>query len=233
MTTRRAPLIPSGWPMAIAPPFTFTFSGSSPSSRMTWRLCEAKASFSSTRSRSPASTPARASTLRTAGTGPMPMTRGSTPATAPGDEAAERLDAELGGPLGAGDDQRGCPVVDAARVARRDGSVRPEGRLEGGELLRRRVRPRVLVADDVADRHELVVEAALPRRRPHGAAGSRARRRPAPRARPRSARPRSHRSRPSTRAGTSPPCAGSGSASRASCPRRSDCRAGRRARAWP
>ena len=44
--------------------------------------CDAKASLSSTRSRSPTSIPARASALRVAGTGPTPMTAGSTPATA-------------------------------------------------------------------------------------------------------------------------------------------------------
>ena len=58
-TTRRAPLIPSGCPIAIAPPFTFTFEGSRPSSRMTATLCEAKASFSSTRSMSSTARPAR------------------------------------------------------------------------------------------------------------------------------------------------------------------------------
>ena len=62
-TTRRAPLMPSGWPSAIAPPLTFTRSSSRPSSRTTARLCEAKASFSSTRSISPTSTPARAEQL--------------------------------------------------------------------------------------------------------------------------------------------------------------------------
>ena len=44
--------------------------------------CEANASLSSTRSRSATSMPARSSALRVAGTGPMPMTAGSTPATA-------------------------------------------------------------------------------------------------------------------------------------------------------
>src|SRR5512133_1975063 len=60
VTTRRAPLIPSGCPSAIAPPLTLTLSGSRPSSRMTTRLCDAKASFSSTRSNSPAPIPVRA-----------------------------------------------------------------------------------------------------------------------------------------------------------------------------
>src|SRR5213076_123597 len=74
--------MPSGWPSAIAPPLTFTFSESRPSSRITARLCDAKASFSSTRSISSSGTPLRSSSLRTAGIGPMPITRGSTPATA-------------------------------------------------------------------------------------------------------------------------------------------------------
>src|SRR5919197_2135510 len=81
-TTRRAPLIPSGWPIAIAPPFTFTRSGSRPSSRITTRLCEAKASFSSTRSMSAASTPTRSRSFWTAGIGPRPITHGSPPAAA-------------------------------------------------------------------------------------------------------------------------------------------------------
>ena len=64
---------------------------------------------------------------------------------------------------------------------------------------------------------DLLVEAARPRRRPPSGGATRARTRPGPRARRRSARRRSRRSRPSTRAGTSPPSAGSGSASRDAC----------------
>ena len=44
--------------------------------------CEAKASFSSTRSMSFGSRPARSSAFRVDGTGPMPITAGSTPAEA-------------------------------------------------------------------------------------------------------------------------------------------------------
>ena len=44
--------------------------------------CEANASFSSTTSMSPISSPARASALRVAATGPMPMIDASQPATA-------------------------------------------------------------------------------------------------------------------------------------------------------
>ncbi len=68
--------------MAIAPPLTLTFSGSSSSSRMTGSACAAKASFSSTRSMSPTERPARSSALREAGIGPRPIVAGSTPATA-------------------------------------------------------------------------------------------------------------------------------------------------------
>jgi hypothetical protein len=44
----RTPLHPNGWPMAIAPPFTFTSSGFNPRSLMQASDCDAKASFSST-----------------------------------------------------------------------------------------------------------------------------------------------------------------------------------------
>ena len=56
------------------------FSGSSPSSFSTALYCGAKASLTSTRSMSAIVSPARASALRAAGAGPMPMIDGSTPA---------------------------------------------------------------------------------------------------------------------------------------------------------
>ena len=71
-----------GWPSAMAPPLTFTRAGSSFSSRSTARLWAAKASFSSKRSMRSAPSPAFSSALRTAGTGPMPITFGSTAAEA-------------------------------------------------------------------------------------------------------------------------------------------------------
>src|SRR5438045_5735840 len=55
----RTPLHPNGWPMAMEPPLTFTFSRSSPRSCIQAIDCEAKASFSSTRSRSLTVIPAR------------------------------------------------------------------------------------------------------------------------------------------------------------------------------
>ena len=116
-------------------------------------------------------------------------------------------------------DEGGRAVVDAARVPGGDRAVRAKRGLERGELLDRRVRARMLVARRRRRPARARRRTGLPRRQPRAAAGSRARRRPAPPATRRSARRRSRRSRPSTRAGTSPPGAGSGSASRASCPR--------------
>ena len=80
--------MPSGWPIAIAPPLTFT------RSRVEAELADHGEALRRERlvqldevevGRSPI--PSRSSSLRTAGTGPMPITRGSTPATALADEA--------------------------------------------------------------------------------------------------------------------------------------------------
>src|SRR5690606_13036139 len=77
----RAPEQPNGCPSAIAPPFTFTRSGSSSSSRTHATACAANASLSSINRRSAGAMPARSTALRVAGTGPMPIRSGSTPAT--------------------------------------------------------------------------------------------------------------------------------------------------------
>jgi Kef-type K+ transport system membrane component KefB len=77
-----APEQPSGWPMAIAPPLTLTRSGSSLSSSMTAMACAANASLTSTRPRASACQPALASSRVSAGTGPIPMKSGWTPAEA-------------------------------------------------------------------------------------------------------------------------------------------------------
>ena len=78
----RTPLHPSGCPIAIAPPFTFTLFISRPRSRIQASDCEAKASLSSIISRSAIFNPALCNAFFVAGTGPMPITEGSTPATA-------------------------------------------------------------------------------------------------------------------------------------------------------
>ena len=78
----RVPVQPIGWPRAMAPPFTLSLSGAIGTSRVTAITCGAKASLSSTRSTASTVSPVRACSFRRAGTGPMPITRGSTPALA-------------------------------------------------------------------------------------------------------------------------------------------------------
>src|SRR5882672_8285080 len=79
----RAPLAPIAWPIATAPPFTFTFSGFSLSWRVTAIAATAKASFSSTRSTSLSrSQPVFLRSFSTASTGAIITHFGSTPLTA-------------------------------------------------------------------------------------------------------------------------------------------------------
>ena len=77
-----APVAPSGWPIAIAPPLTLVTSWVMPMSFMKRIATAAKASFISKRSMSPTSRPALASALRVAGAGPVSMIVGSAPETA-------------------------------------------------------------------------------------------------------------------------------------------------------
>jgi hypothetical protein len=78
----------------------------------------------------------------------MPITEGSTPATAvvtmraSGFMPLQRITAD--------DDERRCAVVDAARVARRHAAVGIGGerRLQRGQFLDRGVGPRMLVGVD-------------------------------------------------------------------------------------
>src|SRR5438477_285562 len=84
VSASRAPLMPSGWPSAIAPPCGLTKSASSltPSCRKQAMPCEAKASLSSIKSKSEILMPSRSISFLVAGTGPMPMMRGGTAAEA-------------------------------------------------------------------------------------------------------------------------------------------------------
>src|SRR6185503_13191523 len=77
-----APVQPSGWPSAIAPPCTLSLSSGMPSSRWQYTDWLANASLSSNRSISEILSPVLASSFCTAGTGPMPMISGSTPTVA-------------------------------------------------------------------------------------------------------------------------------------------------------
>src|SRR5579859_6691884 len=76
----RQPEAPIGWPIAIAPPLTFTFDVSQPISRLTAIACAANASLISIRSRSLGVQPAFFRHSFEAGIGPTPMMLGSTPA---------------------------------------------------------------------------------------------------------------------------------------------------------
>ena len=77
----RAPVIPNGWPRAIAPPNGLSFSGSMPHSSRHGTTWAANASLSSTTSMSEIVIPARSSTAFTAGIGPRPMISGRIAAT--------------------------------------------------------------------------------------------------------------------------------------------------------
>ena len=76
------------------------------------------------------------------------------------DEPRERTGAERLGLPRAGHDDRSRAVVQATRVPGRHAAVGPKRGLQGGELLGRRVGPRVFVMLDADDRDDLVVEPA-------------------------------------------------------------------------
>ncbi|WVY96981.1 hypothetical protein V8G54_029132 [Vigna mungo] len=79
VATHRAPVAPRGCPIAIAPPLTLIFSGSSPSLFRQYTNWEANASFISKRSISSSSRPAALTATGIAAAGPTPMMAGSTP----------------------------------------------------------------------------------------------------------------------------------------------------------
>ena len=77
----RAPVMPNGWPSAIAPPLTLSLSSSMPRSRADGTTCAANASLISTRSMSSMVMPASFSAFLVASTGPSPMISGDSPET--------------------------------------------------------------------------------------------------------------------------------------------------------
>src|SRR4028118_1277172 len=164
-----------GWPRATAPPTGLSFSSGTSSSRPTAIAMEAKASFASTASRSSTVMPAFFMAILEAGIMPVPITEGSTPATAaltslpamgsPSSSAffspvtsiiaapsltPLALPAAGVGRLLAGDEHHRGPVVDAARVGRGDGAtLLLEDRLELLEALDARVGADVLVGGEL------------------------------------------------------------------------------------
>ena len=96
---RRAPLAPSGWPRAIAPPLTLTLAGSAPVSACQASTTLAKASLTSNRSMSSRRRPARRSTLSVAGMTPVSIISGSSPDTAKRVQPGLRGEAQLARPV--------------------------------------------------------------------------------------------------------------------------------------
>src|SRR5207248_1514484 len=80
--TSIAPVAPSGWPIAIAPPLTLTFSSGRRRSLIHLSTTEANASLSSHRSMSSGVSPAIFRTFSVAGVGPVSMMVGSEPTVA-------------------------------------------------------------------------------------------------------------------------------------------------------
>src|SRR6266550_1769595 len=135
----RGPEAPSGWPIAIAPPFGLTRLSPKSTSRprRQAKTCAANASLISITSMSLSVRPARSSAFFAAGTGPKPMMRGSTPAT-----PVERIRAI--GRLPAGDDHRHRAVIDARGVAGGGDAVLEQGP-QLGQCRHVGLRPRVFV----------------------------------------------------------------------------------------
>src|SRR5918993_3635860 len=82
LTVRMQPVAPMGWPSDTPEPLGLVRSSGRLRSRTTARAWAAKASLTSNTSMSSTLRLAFSSTIRTAGTGPMPMYLGSTPAWA-------------------------------------------------------------------------------------------------------------------------------------------------------
>ena len=111
---------PSGWPSAIAPPLTFTFSTSGSSSRSHAAITDANASLTSIRSRSSIVMPLRSRIFRVAGIGRSASARDRRRRSS-GRRCARGPDAELVGLLARHEEHGGGAVGDLRGVAGRDG----------------------------------------------------------------------------------------------------------------
>src|ERR1700694_439543 len=143
----RAPVIPNGWPSAIAPPcgLSLSLKGSTPSSRaegMTWA---AKASLISTMSMSSIVIFARLSAWREASIGPSPMISGSSAATPVALIRASGRKTTLFRLACGGRAAGSRPIMQRTGIARGDAAVFAEGRLQRGQHLHRCVGPRPVV----------------------------------------------------------------------------------------
>ena len=150
VSSRRVPVMPSGWPSAIAPPLTLTRSRSSPSSFSTARYCAANASLTSIRSISSSVRPVRSSTLRVGGRRSHAHERGIDADRRPVDETADRSQAVAIDGLARRENQRGAAIDDPAGVAGRHAAVLLERRRQLREHLQRRLRAQVIVAATIS-----------------------------------------------------------------------------------
>ena len=198
--SRRVPLMPSGWPSAIAPPFTLTLSRGSPSSCSTARYCAANASLISNRSMSDERQAGALEQLARGRRRPHPHQASARRPSSPTLQAAQAAPAEPVDGRPRGEHQRGAAVDDAAGVAGGDAPVLRERRRQLREPLERGVWPHVVVArerlDALArlhvDGHDLLGETSCVPRGGRELLAATARTRPAPAARCRTS-PRSSR----------------------------------------
>ena len=140
-----APVQPSGWPSAMAPPFTFSRSGSIGSSRRHASTCAANASLSSTRSIWSSARPAMRSDLADCRHRADPEALGLDAGRGVRHEARERPQPERARALGRHHDDGGGAVARLGGVAGGDGPGHVEGRAQPRQRFRRGVAPRALV----------------------------------------------------------------------------------------
>ena len=131
-----APVQPSGWPSAIAPPLTLTLSSGMPSSRWQYTDWLANASLSSNRSMSAIFRLVFASSFCTAGSGPMPMISGSTPTVTNARNTPSGLMPSSLAFARVITSARGRAVGDRRAVAGRDAAALRERRLAASRGLR-------------------------------------------------------------------------------------------------
>ncbi len=148
--TSRAPVAPTGWPSAIAPPLTLSRASSigrssSRRSLRTARTCAAKASLISTRSASIDRVAAALLELFHGVHGAEPHPRGIAAGVGVIGKISERRQAEFRGALLAADEQRDCAIGDLRAVAGRDGAKAVEGGPQFREHFERLVVARAVV----------------------------------------------------------------------------------------
>jgi hypothetical protein len=151
-----APVHPSGCPSAIAPPFTFTFAGSIPSTLITASACAANASFSSIRPMSSSVSPSHLQRLGHRIHRPNPHLLRIAPRRRKRNQPPIAGIPKLRRPLRRHHHRRRRAIRHLRRIPRRHRPVRVKHRLQLRQRLQRRIRPRPLVhLEDRLDRLRL------------------------------------------------------------------------------